>query len=302
MHTTGEPTRIVISGFPHLPGPTLLQQRVQAKSDHDNVRRRLMLGPRGHYDISTFMRDSGLVRVTVPTKETDKLDEDGNKLTVADSTRPVSFISTPAFVSGMNVNVTMPEDKIWPELIQQGRSSVTLDGEMRFDAISHAAKLLKPHLAVDEGFRQYITHPTIPDYSFLYAIMVVDEDVGLVPTGVDGAETGLCFFADHEIDRSPTGSFVTARMALAHAKGLRKTGQRWTYHSVVSNAFNGEGGFTASIVEEVDNPGAYNKTVAKGVKVRVEGMTYYTGSSSFICEDGDITSEGGFTLQSIIQA
>ncbi|KZZ94552.1 proline racemase [Ascosphaera apis ARSEF 7405] len=396
MHTTGEPTRIIISGFPHLPGPSLLEQRAQAKAHHDNVRRRLMLEPRGHYDmygailcretelvnagkahigvlfthnqgfstmcghatiaLGRFLVDThdktvfpkrdelvydpvekvtkvnihapcGLVRVTVPTKETDKLDENGKKITVADSSRPVTFVSTPAFASGVNVTVTIPEDKRWPELIQQGKTTVTLDvsfggtyyalinvkelgftsgglrkGAMDLDSISRAVKLLKSHLIVDPEFKPYITHPTTPDYSFLYSVMVVDNDVGVVPEGVDGAETGLCFFADHQIDRSPTGSCVVARMALAAAKGVRKPGERWTYHSVVSNAFEGEGGFTASIVEEADITDSEGKTVNKGVRVRVEGKAFYTGSCSFVYEEGDITSESGFSMQSVTQA
>lgn len=47
MHTTGEPTRIVDSGFQN-PTRTLLGQREQAVSQHDHVRRRIMLEPRGH--------------------------------------------------------------------------------------------------------------------------------------------------------------------------------------------------------------------------------------------------------------
>src|ERR1051326_2946907 len=50
MHSTGEPTRIVVKGYPSLDG-TLLQQRAQAKVQHDHVRKRLMLEPRGHADM-----------------------------------------------------------------------------------------------------------------------------------------------------------------------------------------------------------------------------------------------------------
>jgi trans-L-3-hydroxyproline dehydratase len=47
MHTTGEPTRIIYSGFPKLQG-ALLEQRAQAKRQYDHLRRRVMLEPRGH--------------------------------------------------------------------------------------------------------------------------------------------------------------------------------------------------------------------------------------------------------------
>lgn len=50
MHTTGEPTRIVYAAFPAL-GGTLLEQRAEATSRYDHVRRSLMQEPRGHRDM-----------------------------------------------------------------------------------------------------------------------------------------------------------------------------------------------------------------------------------------------------------
>ncbi|KAK0652440.1 hypothetical protein B0T16DRAFT_406195 [Cercophora newfieldiana] len=50
-HTTGEPTRIIYSGFPALHGHTLLQKKADAKANHDHIRRRLMLEPRGHREM-----------------------------------------------------------------------------------------------------------------------------------------------------------------------------------------------------------------------------------------------------------
>jgi proline racemase len=185
MHTTGEPTRIIISGFPNLPGATLLEKRAQAKQHHDHLRIRLMLEPRGHWDmygalivqeteltksgeadigvlfmhndgystmcghatiaLGRFLVDThdlevfpkreslrfdpstgitvvrlhapcGVVRISVPTKA------DGRS---ADPGRPVSFISTPAFASAVDVKVDIPSEKRWPEL--NGRTSIVLD-------------------------------------------------------------------------------------------------------------------------------------------------------------------------------
>jgi proline racemase len=51
MHTGGEPVRIIVSGYPTLPGATLLDKRRAARERFDHVRRRLMHEPRGHYDM-----------------------------------------------------------------------------------------------------------------------------------------------------------------------------------------------------------------------------------------------------------
>ncbi|KAL2012402.1 hypothetical protein VTN00DRAFT_5120 [Thermoascus crustaceus] len=259
----------------------------------------------------------GVVRVDVPTIT---MEEDGR--VVSDPERPVAFISSPVFASGVDVEVHIPKEKRWPELELAGRKSVVVDacfggtfyaiisaqelgfpgglrkGKVDLDAIGRAVKSLKSHLVEAPKFAACIKHPTTPDLSFLYSVMVVDHKVGVVPEGSDGAETGLCYFADHQIDRSPTGSCVVARMALAYAKGLRKPGQRWTYHSLVSNAFAGNGGFTASIVEEVEIAGGEG-IKANGVLVRVEGQAYYTGSSTFIVEEDDPISVKGFSMKGV---
>jgi proline racemase len=48
MHTGGEPTRIIVDGWPKLSGKTLLDKRRAAKERFDHLRRGLMLEPRGH--------------------------------------------------------------------------------------------------------------------------------------------------------------------------------------------------------------------------------------------------------------
>ena len=47
-HTLGEPTRIVLGGFPHLAGRTLAERSDDLLRRHDDLRRALMLEPRGH--------------------------------------------------------------------------------------------------------------------------------------------------------------------------------------------------------------------------------------------------------------
>ncbi len=51
MHTSGEPVRIVVEGYPALSGATILDKRREAQTQHDALRRALMLEPRGHTDM-----------------------------------------------------------------------------------------------------------------------------------------------------------------------------------------------------------------------------------------------------------
>jgi trans-L-3-hydroxyproline dehydratase len=380
MHTTGEPTRIISAGFPALQG-TLLEQRAQAKRDHDKIRKRLMLEPRGHrdmygavlrqdtelvrsdeadigvlfitndgfstmcghasialgrflidtHDLSVFPRREelkfdlktrtteinlhapcGIVKITSPTSA------DGKK---SDPTRPVSFISVPSFATGINVRILLPETHRWDELHSRGaRRSVQADfsyggafycivsaSEMGFyegltnvdmERFNNATRLLKDAVNNDEELKALCRHPDHDDLGFLYSIMVVDDKLGTTAPGSTGAETGLCFFADQQVDRSPTGGGVAARAALAYAKGVRREGTPWTYQSLVSNAFDGRGAMIGTVVEEVDIPGGTG-IAKRGVRVKVEGQAYYTGTHTFLVEELDPIGEQGFAFDKL---
>ena len=47
-HTGGEPTRLVLKGFPHLAGRTIAEQRDALRDQHDQWRRACLLEPRGN--------------------------------------------------------------------------------------------------------------------------------------------------------------------------------------------------------------------------------------------------------------
>lgn len=247
----------------------------------------------------------GLVRVRVPVTQNEEK---------SDSSRPVTFLSTPAFATGIGIEVPINPETRWSELGE--RSSITLDisyggafyalvtaqelgfkglDNVNLDAVTSCIKKLQPYLTQRPEIIAAVQHPQDTRLSFLYSIMIVDATTGAKPPSAAGAETGLCYFADGQIDRSPTGSCVSARMALAHAKGVRSKGQRWAYNSLVSNSFE-TGMFTAEIVDEVKISGGQGVS-SNGVVVQVEGKAYYTGTSNFVVEEDDIVSSSGFTLK-----
>ena len=50
-HTAGEPLRVITGGVPDIPGETILAKRQYAREHLDQLRRALMLEPRGHADM-----------------------------------------------------------------------------------------------------------------------------------------------------------------------------------------------------------------------------------------------------------
>ncbi|KAF2144048.1 uncharacterized protein K452DRAFT_267156 [Aplosporella prunicola CBS 121167] len=175
----------------------------------------------------------------------------------------------------------------------------TRDGLARLEA---AATALTAAFNRDEGLRaRYLRHPDsgadrggeAAALEFLYGVIITDDSeaggAGKGGEGEVGEETGLCVFAARQIDRSPTGSGVQARVAAAVARGTRQLGQRWRYQSVVSVGAGGEGAFVGRAVEEADEVVVQGR---KAVRVEVEGRAWYMGAAEWVLEDGDVVGRG----------
>ncbi|PPJ55847.1 hypothetical protein CBER1_07440 [Cercospora berteroae] len=246
----------------------------------------------------------GLVEVTVPTNA------DGTK---SDPTRPVSHISVPSFATGLNVRTEIPSEYRWPQIGE--RTHITCDfsyggafyclvsgeelgfanglsSDIDLAAMDLATRNIKAAVNKDPSLRYLFTHPDHEDLGFLYSVVVVDPQEGIPLPGTARAEVGLCFFADQQIDRSPTGSAVAARMALAYAKGLTES---VTYHSLVSHANRGRGGFAGRLYEQFQVMDGGLPTI----RVQVEGFASYAGTASFAVEDSDVLGDDGFLFEQL---
>jgi trans-L-3-hydroxyproline dehydratase len=78
-----------------------------------------------------------------------------------------------------------------------------------------------------------ITHPTTSGLSFLYGVIFIDDSPNR-----DVHSRNVCIFADGELDRSPTGSGVSGRIALHHAKGEVTLNEAITIESILASSFS----------------------------------------------------------------
>lgn len=125
-----------------------------------------------------------------------------------------------------------------------------------------------------------LSHPDHDDLAFLYGSILTDGG-----DGADGLPTrNICVFADRQVDRSPTGSGVTARLAAMHARGQVAPGQERLFESVVGSRFEGA---VARVLEAGEHP---------AVTVRVAGRAFYSGRAEFIVEADDPLG-GGFLVR-----
>lgn len=324
MHTGGEPLRIVTDGVPVPEGVTLLEKRAYLRDSADHFRKFLMLEPRGHKDMYgallvppdhpdadlavIFMHNegystmcghaiialgryaldyglkvkelhetplniqcpAGLVRAVVETHE--------------GVTGAVRFESVPAFAYKLGQFI---------ETREYGPVEIDIGYGGAFYAILNAATLgldvkrssvddlTAAATIVTEAAKAQIpiTHPDAADLGFLYGTILTD--------GKSGKETpsaNVCVFADRQVDRSPTGSGVTARLAVAAARKEIEPGEVCQFESITGAIFDGRL-LTATKV----GPHA-------AVTVEVKGHAYYSGTAEFTYEDGDPLA-GGFLLR-----
>jgi proline racemase len=125
-----------------------------------------------------------------------------------------------------------------------------------------------------------ILHPFENDLSFLYGTIFIDNNKQ--PSGADSRN--ICIFAEGEVDRCPTGSGVSGRMAIHKMRNEIDYGETISIESITGSIFKG------SIVSEED----YGPFTA--VIPQVEGTAYITGMQTFVIDPND-PMENGFILR-----
>lgn len=124
-----------------------------------------------------------------------------------------------------------------------------------------------------------IQHPFEEDLSFLYGTIFIDE-----PIDIGNHSRNVCVFADGEVDRSPTGSGVSGRIAIEKARNAIDTNEFITIESITGSTFIG------SLVKE-EKFGPF-----KAVIPQVEGTAFVTGINTFLIDPKD-PMKNGFILR-----
>jgi trans-L-3-hydroxyproline dehydratase len=124
---------------------------------------------------------------------------------------------------------------------------------------------------------QEVEHPFEADLGFLYGTIFIDDSNN---KSIDSRN--VCIFANGELDRCPTGSGVSGRMAIHYMKGDISIGD-WMYiESITGSVFRGR-------VSEETQFGKYDAVVPE-----VEGDAYITGMNTFVLDPDDPMKHGFF--------
>lgn len=320
MHTGGEPLRILVDGYPEVAGETILEKRKYFRDQLDYIRKGIMWEPRGHADmygavltgpctqeadfgtfflhnegystmcghaiiaLTKFVLDTGLIKKTGDTPRLIIDAPPGQIESTAylnqDVVSYVSFKNVPSFVLYMDQQIEV-----------QGLGSVQYDVSFggAFYAIVDADKLnlsLEPSgvsKLIDVGMQikrsvmkqKQIKHPYEQDLSFLYGTIFTGK-----PLNPGRDSRNVCIFANGEVDRSATGSGVSARAALHHARGEMKLGELLEIESILGTTMKVE-------LAELTTFGPH-----KAVIPRVSGTASFTGMNNFYFDPEDPLKEG----------
>ncbi len=319
-HTAGEPLRIITGGFPDLPGETILARRRYAREHLDYLRTALMWEPRGHADmygcvvtppvspeadlgvlfmhnegyssmcghgiigLTKVVLETGLLPATAPETVV-KIDTPAGLVTAharldGGRVESVYFHNVPSFVLALDESVDVPG---------LGRVHYDLAFGGAFYAYVQAAEvgltctpdnfraLIEKGLAIKRAIvaSRAIPHPFEEDLSFLYGPIFVGP-----PCGPGVHSRNVCVFAEGEVDRCPTGTGVSGRLAIHHARGEIGVGEPIVVESIIGTRFTGR-------VVETTTFGPYPAVIPE-----VEGTAHITGRHEFLIDPDDPLRDG----------
>ncbi len=319
-HSAGEPLRVITGGYPELPGGTILEKRQYAREHCDHLRRALMLEPRGHADMYgcvltppatpdgdvgvVFLHNEGystmcghgiigLVKVGIECgllkvagdPPVIRIDTPAGRVTATASmagprVERVSFRNVPSFLLERDLRVDVPGlGQVCCDVAFGGAFYAYLDAAavgIELAPANHSKIIdvcMRIKHAVMDSYR--IIHPSgDPDLNFLYGTILVEPLVGPVHS------RNVCVFADGEVDRSPTGTGISGRVAIHHARGELRAGETITIESLIGTRFDVR-------VTESTLVGGHPAVIPE-----VRGAAFITGRHEFFIDPEDPLREG----------
>ena len=320
LHTGGEPFRVITGGFPEAAGDTILARRRYVKKHLDHLRTALMFEPRGHADMYgciltppvtpgadigiLFMHNEGystmcghgIIAVTKVALETGLLPMQAPETTVRIDS-PAGLITAHARVSGDEVTSVYFHNVPSFVLAKDETIAVSGLGRVRYDiafggafyAYVNAADLglscapesfrplIEKGMAIKRAImaNREILHPFELDLGFLYGTIFIGP-----PRRADAHSRNVCIFAEGEVDRSPTGTGVSGRLAIHYARGDIGIGEPIVVESIIGSRFSGR-------VIETTTFGTYPAIIPE-----IEGTAHITGRQELLIDPADPLRDG----------
>ncbi len=201
--------------------------------------------------------------------------------------KDIRFHCVPSFVVDLDLKINTPSlGEITWDLAYGGafyayvdmnkhRFAFNLQGES-YRRLIEAGKEIKKSI---QGSGLEIKHPYEPDLGFLYGVIFTGDALTQ-----DVESRNVCVFADGEVDRSPTGSGVSGRMAICHQRGELGLGESMSIESITGSVFTGK-------VHELTRFATYDAVIPE-----VSGNAHIVGMNTLVIDPSD-PIQNGFILR-----
>ncbi len=196
--------------------------------------------------VATVLLDSGIIPMSEPVTEM-VLEAPGGLVRVRATCKngkaeSITVQNLPSFVGQTDVLLSVPGlGEISVDTAYGGDTFVIVDAEaLGFTLVAdEAQQLAELGVKITDAANAVLgfEHPENPEWvhiSFCLFAGPLDQD------GTSLCAKSAVAIQPGKIDRSPTGTAVSARMALLHAKGQMKVGDTFTAHSIIGSTFKGK--------------------------------------------------------------
>jgi len=262
-HTGGEPTRVVIAGFPHLGSGPMSERLEKFRSNHDDLRSATVCEPRGHDAVVGAL----LCEPVNPDSAAGVIFFNNVGYLGMCGHGTIGLIKTLEYMGRISVGkhvIETPVGNVEAELNPDGTVTIANVPSYRFakDVLVHVPDFGSVSgdvawggnwffLISDHGQNIELSNlERLTDYSVAVRNALMANGI----TGAGGAEIDhielfsptrtadsrnfvLC--PGLEYDRSPCGTGTSAKLACLFADGKLKEGQTWRQESIVGSVFEG---------------------------------------------------------------
>lgn len=264
-HTGGEPTRLVLSGWPQPPGADMPARLVHMRERQDHLRRAILAEPRGHDAIVgalltpavhsgsaagvVFFNDVGylgmcghaLIGTVATLRFLDRIDPGKVRLDTPAGTVTaelaesgmITLENVPSWLHRQGVSVEVPGVGVVTGDVGYGGNwffmadSVSLEISLaNLDALMTTSKAVRQALA-----RSGITGPA--------GEMIDHVEFYGPPRDPRAHSRNFVLCPGNAYDRAPCGTGTSAKMAALHKKGKLAVGQTWIQESITGSIYEG---------------------------------------------------------------
>ena len=318
-HTGGDPTRIVVSGLPEVPGETMLDKKQYIMENLDYIRRSVLLEPRGHKDMFgalllspihpnadvgvIFLSNEGYLNmcghgtigVVTALVESGMVTYNPEKPIVLET--PAGLVQVEPTLEGntvTNVSFTNVPSFLWEDNVEINVPSL---GEIRVDIAfggSFFVLVDSKEIGIDTspGNNEYLADLGVEIIDAVNNLIEVEHPLEekinkvelilfLEDSSSENVNTrNVNVFGKGQVARSACGTGLSAQMATETAKGNLKKDSVYATESIIKTPFFGR------VVDEV-NVGEKSAIIPE-----INGRAFITGKHEFILHPDDELRSG----------